>query len=62
MCGEHKDNKEIRQESQFRFLKVSQDKVLYTMKNVNDSKSCGYNDLSDKILKLIGGALAPSLT
>ena len=61
MCGEHKDNKEKRQESQFRFLKVSQDKVLYTMKNVKGSKSCGY-DLSDKILKLIGGALVPSLT
>ena len=56
-----RNNKEIRYGSQFRFLKVSQDEVLYTLKNVKDSKSHGYEDLSNKVLKLINGALAPSL-
>ena len=47
---------------EFSFNKVSQTEVQSALVNLNVNKSCGHDGLSNKVLKLVGDALAPSLT
>ena len=47
---------------EFSFSKVSQTEVQSALANLNVNKSCGHDGLSNKVLKLVGDALAPSLT
>ena len=46
----------------FSFSKVSQTEVQSALVNLNVNKSYGHDGLSNKVLKLVGDALAPSLT
>ena len=46
----------------FSFSKVSQTEVQSALANLNVNKSYGHDGLSNKVLKLVGDALAPSLT
>ena len=44
----------------FSFSKVSQTEVQSALANLNVNKSYGHDGLSNKVLKLVGGALVPS--
>ncbi|XP_022808140.1 uncharacterized protein LOC111345128 [Stylophora pistillata] len=46
----------------FSFSKVSQTELQSAFANLNVNKSYGHDGLSNKVLKLVGGALVPSLT
>ena len=46
----------------FSFSKASQTEVQSALANLNVNKSYGHDGLSNKVLKLVGDALAPSLT
>ncbi|CAB4005512.1 Hypothetical predicted protein [Paramuricea clavata] len=57
-----RNHKEIDNSPKFRFGKVRQDEVQLALENLKVSKSCGYDGLPNRLLKLISGPLAPSLT
>ena len=46
----------------FSFRKVSQTEVQTALANLNVNKSYGHDGLPNKVLKLTGDTLAPSLT
>ncbi|CAB4039114.1 Hypothetical predicted protein, partial [Paramuricea clavata] len=57
-----RNHKEIDNSPKFRVGKVRQDEVQLALENLKVSKSCGYDGLPNRLLKLISGRLTPSLT